>query len=109
MVRRLDDSWTKWSDPINLGAEINTKGWDAYFALDASGEYAYMASTQNAIGSTDIVKVKLNPAERPTPMLVVYGKVFNALSKEPISAAFEYKTIGQKVNGQRAFQYRWHI
>jgi OOP family OmpA-OmpF porin len=40
MSRRLDDSWQKWSDPVNLGSPINTPDMDNFFTLDAGGEYA---------------------------------------------------------------------
>lgn len=31
MVKRMDESWTKWSVPQNLGNKINSRGFDAYF------------------------------------------------------------------------------
>ncbi len=31
MTKRLDKTWTKWSDPVNLGSPINTDDWDAFF------------------------------------------------------------------------------
>ncbi len=36
-VTRLDDTWTKWSPPVNLGKGVNTVGGDAYFSLDEHG------------------------------------------------------------------------
>ncbi len=42
MSKRLDDSWTKWTTPKNLGAPINTEGSEAFFTMDAGGEYAYL-------------------------------------------------------------------
>ena len=30
MTRRLDSSWTRWTDPVNLGEPINTPDWDAF-------------------------------------------------------------------------------
>ena len=33
MSRRLDDSWTKWSKPTNLGKNINTPQSDIFFTL----------------------------------------------------------------------------
>ncbi len=38
---RLDDTWTKWSPPENLGAGINKKGDDEYFSIPPSGQHAY--------------------------------------------------------------------
>lgn len=31
--RRLDDTWTKWSKPVNVGAPINTSGDETYCSL----------------------------------------------------------------------------
>ena len=41
MCTRKDDSWTNWTKPKNLGPEINTDDWDAYFVLPAQGDLAY--------------------------------------------------------------------
>lgn len=38
---RLDDSWTKWTTPENMGAGINKEGDDEYFSIPTNGEYAY--------------------------------------------------------------------
>ncbi|MEO6670580.1 MAG: OmpA family protein [Ferruginibacter sp.] len=93
MSRRLDDSWTKWSDPVNMGDTINTLKWDAYFALDANGEYAYLSTTQGSTGGTDLAKIKLSEAQRPKAVVLIYGQVFNALTKEPMSAKVLYDLI----------------
>jgi outer membrane protein OmpA-like peptidoglycan-associated protein len=34
---RLDDSWTNWSEPINMGKPINTSALDFYFTMDNAG------------------------------------------------------------------------
>jgi hypothetical protein len=86
MSKRLDESWKIWSQPVNMGDTINTKKWDAYFALDANGEYAYLSTTQNSLGGTDLAKVKLSEAQRPNAVVLVYGQVFNALTKQPMDA-----------------------
>ncbi len=46
MSRKLYDSWGIWSDPINLGPEINSKGFDAYFYL-YKDEMAYFSSNRD--------------------------------------------------------------
>ena len=38
---RLDETWTKWSAPENLGAGINKEGDDEYFSIPTTGQYAY--------------------------------------------------------------------
>lgn len=93
MTKRLDKSWQKWSTPVNLGSPINTEGWDAFFTLDAGGEYAYLTSNQNTYGESDIVRVKLLEREKPDPVVLVSGNVYNAKTKEPLSASLVYETL----------------
>jgi OmpA-OmpF porin, OOP family len=93
MCRRLDDTWQKWSDPVNLGSPINTEEWDAFFTMDAGGEYAYLTSSLNGFGESDIVRVRLLEKEKPDPVVLVSGNVFNAKTKEPLSASLVYEIL----------------
>ncbi len=93
MAKRLDNSWQKWSDPVNLGAPINTSGWDAFFTLDAGGEYAYLTTNEHTFGESDIVRVKLLEKEKPNPVLLVSGNVYNVKTKQPLSASLVYETL----------------
>ncbi|MBP6287830.1 MAG: OmpA family protein [Ferruginibacter sp.] len=93
MSKRLDDSWTKWSDPVNLGRPINTELSEAFFTLDAGGEYAYLTSSDGAFGGSDIVRVKLLEREKPNPVVLVSGNVYNAKTKEPLAASLIYETL----------------
>jgi len=36
---RLDDTWKNWSDPVNLGATINTEFFDAYMIMSHNDVY----------------------------------------------------------------------
>jgi OmpA-OmpF porin, OOP family len=93
MVKRLDDSWQKWSEPRNLGTPINTEDWDAFFTMDAGGEYAYMSSALNSMGESDIVRVKLLEREKPDPVVLVSGNVYNKKTGKPLSASLVYETL----------------
>jgi len=93
MTKRLDSTWQKWSDPVNLGGPINTKDWDAFFTLDAGGEYAYLTSSENGYGESDIVRVKLLEKEKPNPVVLVDGNVYNKKTNEPLSASLIYETL----------------
>lgn len=93
MTKRLDKSWQKWSEPANLGSPINSADWDAFFTMDAGGEYAYLTTSQNSYGETDIVRVKLLEIERPDPVVLVSGNVYNAKTKKPLSASLVYETL----------------
>jgi OmpA-OmpF porin, OOP family len=93
MSKRLDDSWTKWSEPVNMGKPINTEGSEAFFTLDAGGEFAYLTSSDGAFGASDIVRVKLLEKEKPNPVVLVSGNVYNAKTNAPLTASLIYQTL----------------
>ena len=41
---RLEESWTKWSKPVNLGAPVNSPGYDGFFRLHPSKDEAIFVS-----------------------------------------------------------------
>ncbi len=57
MSRRLYDSWGIWSKPINLGNNINSPDFDAYFFLSENKD-AYFASNREE-GLSDIYMSKI--------------------------------------------------
>ena len=93
MSRRLDDTWQKWSDPVNLGSPINTRDMDTFFTMDAGGEYAYMSTELDSYGESDIVRIKLLEREKPDPVMMVTGNVYNRKTNEPLSASLIYQTL----------------
>lgn len=86
VARRLDDTWTVWTQPENLGPAINTPEWDGYFTIPASGEYAYLSSRANSLGEDDIFRLKLFPSIKPDPVAIVSGQVLDAQSKKPVAS-----------------------
>ncbi|MFN8257228.1 MAG: OmpA family protein [Bacteroidales bacterium] len=93
MSRRLDETWTNWTEPQNLGPSINTKDFDAYFTIPASGDYAYLVSGENSLGKADIWKLKLPDAVKPQPVVLIYGKVLNSFTNEGIEANITYRLL----------------
>src|SRR5918993_5910480 len=93
MTRRLDDTWQKWSEPVNLGSPINTEDMDSFFTLDAGGEYAYMSTELKSYGESDIVRIKLLEREKPDPVILVSGNVYNKKTGRPLSASLIYETL----------------
>lgn len=93
MVKRLDDTWENWTEPVNLGSKINTSEWDAYFTITASGDYAYFVSSQNSLGNEDIFKTRLPQKLRPEKVILVYGKVIDKKTKKPIEATIYYENL----------------
>ncbi len=112
MTRRLDDTWQNWSKPVNLGPVINTSGWDSFFTIPASGEYAYFVSSYQSLGKEDIFKIKLPEALKPKTVTLVAGKVHDAKTGKPISAKIVYqelpsgKELGQARSNQISGDYK---
>jgi OOP family OmpA-OmpF porin len=83
VTRRLDDTWTNWTEPENLGPSINSSGEDMFFNIPLSGEQAYYARGEEE-GDTDIYQLDLPVFYKPAPVVVVKGRVFNAKTNEPL-------------------------
>jgi outer membrane protein OmpA-like peptidoglycan-associated protein len=83
----------KYTRPMNLGPEINSNSWDAYYNLPASGEYAFLVSSRNSFGNTDVFMIKLPEDAKPNPVALIYGKVLNAKTNEPIEAEIIYSIM----------------
>ncbi|MFT6205336.1 MAG: hypothetical protein ACI9V1_003020 [Spirosomataceae bacterium] len=58
MSKRLDDTWTNWSEPINLGRSINSANWDGYISVTKSGT-AYLSSKKDSKVDANIYKCEL--------------------------------------------------
>ncbi len=56
---RLDDSWRKWSTPVNLGSSVNTSGAETSFSFYQGEEWAYYVSAQNSDGYGDIRRIRV--------------------------------------------------
>ena len=85
MSRRLDNSWTSWSEPINLGPKINTADWDLYYTVPADGEYAYYSSEHNSYGRSDLYRIKLPKDVRPEPVAILKPNFVNIKTNTPIA------------------------
>jgi outer membrane protein OmpA-like peptidoglycan-associated protein len=94
--KRLDDTWTNWSEPINLGKSINTPDWDGYFTIPASGEYAYLCSRNESIGLEDIFRVKISEGTKPEAVAIVSGSVLNSVTSKPMDANVLANVLGEK-------------
>jgi outer membrane protein OmpA-like peptidoglycan-associated protein len=112
MSKRTGDTWTEWSEPVNLGPEINTVGFDAYYTLSAKADYAYMVSDRNSLGASDLVKIKLPEAIKPDPVILVLGRTLNARTKAPVQADIIFedlsiqKEIGEAISDPKTGSYR---
>ena len=94
VTKRLDDTWTNWSEPLNLGTMVNSSAWDTYFSISASSDYAYLVSTKDTYGDGDIYKIKLDNEELlPEAVVLVKGIVYDKSTNKPLKATITYKNI----------------
>lgn len=91
VTRRLDDTWTNWSEPENLGPEINSPLEDLFFNIPASSDFAYYSRGVSET-NTDIFRVKLPIVKNPDPWVTVKGKVLDENGK-PIGAKIIYERL----------------
>ena len=94
MAKRQGDGWTKWTEPVNLGPQINSSGFDAYYTIPASGDFAYIVSGENSLGKADIFRIKLPSQAKPDPVILLLGKTLNAKTKKPVAAEILLDDLG---------------
>jgi outer membrane protein OmpA-like peptidoglycan-associated protein len=88
-TERLDESWLKWSDPVNIGPPVNTDEFDAYFSMDASGNDVYTTRALMTAdgGSLDIIGLI------PIPEITVSGYVRNIRNNRPLEVELQYLAV----------------
>ncbi|WP_310395007.1 RICIN domain-containing protein [Hymenobacter sp.] len=97
--QRLDNTWTRWSEPRNLGPALNGPGFNAYLTLTPDGKTAYFSSSATANGTKDIYRTgRAAPADSlPAPVAAVVteasarafvsGRVLDARTRQPVPGA----------------------
>lgn len=91
MTKRLDDTYTNWSEPKNMGSDINSKGEDLFFNIPSTSEYAYYSRGEAT--NTDIYRAKLPFYNSPQPFVIVKGKLIDAKTGKPIGAKIIYERL----------------
>lgn len=102
MSKRLDDTWTNWSAPENMGPDINTKLDDLFFNIPSSSQYAYY-SRGIASNNADVFRVKLPVLVSPDPIVIIKGKLIDAKTGKPIGAKIIFERLPD--GGQAGITY----
>ncbi len=63
MSTRLDNTWENWSEPVNLGSEINSPAFDAYFSINPDNQAFFVSNRDGS--STDIYQSQLIDENSP--------------------------------------------
>lgn len=84
MSKRLDSTWTNWSEPVNLGPGFNTPGNDWSFKVTTDGKQGYFNILSRPAGG-DIYIVPLPETYQPKPVATVSG-LLTSIDGAPIDA-----------------------
>ena len=105
-TRKSESSWTEWSEPVNLGKEVNGPYNDWGFQIATEGDLAYYATAEKksecwegdisaprkGCGPSDIFSTELPAAARPAVAVVVFGKVMDP-DKNPLTAEIVWNDL----------------
>ncbi len=90
--KRLDDTWANWSQPQNLGPDINSPKEDLFFNIPLTGNYAYYTQEVGE-DNADIFKVELPLKVMPSDVIVIRGTLLDKETGEPIEAKIYYEKL----------------
>jgi len=85
--KRLDNSWTKWSEPENLGPGINSDQDDVFFNIPTSGDNAYYSKGMSE-DNLDIFSVSMPTFYKPAAVITINGTVTS--NGNPVSAKISF-------------------
>lgn len=101
-TKRLDNSWQKWSLPVNMGPAVNTAAEELYFCLDRNGN-VFTSRANSTIDGGNLDLFKLVPRDIK---VTLNGTVLNKKTNSPILASIEVmatekaQVIKTKVDGR---------
>ena len=121
-AQRLDDTWTRWTAPVNMGAGINSEGRELFYNPLPQQGLALFTTTFNSDGYGDIrlykppqevldsllavtkpappdTLIKLveiirdKPIEKEEKTVRIYGKVVDATTLKPLTASVLFQSF----------------
>ena len=117
-AKRLDDTWQKWSEPVNLGPKINTAGAERSFSFLNEAAVAYYISNTKSDGYGDIRKIAidsdlnyvkdtlLQPQLSKTKLNQKIVLVLNAENEKMVAGVFDIKTDSLSLRVENPFIWK---
>ena len=104
---RLDDSWTRWSEPVNVGESVNSEGRELFYRVFTTG--ALYTSTQNSDGYGDIrfcaAPISKDSVNIQPPVVIVAVKPVDTLAQPRlVETVYEENTDTKQVRVWGAVQ-----
>lgn len=85
-TRLGDDCWDCWSEPVNMGKEINTINNDYFYKISTDGKKAYFSNNE------DILIMNIPNRMRPDVVATVSGKLVDKDNK-PVDAEIRWEDL----------------
>lgn len=102
MSFRRDDSWTKWSTPINLGPEVNRTGFDGYFVIAPGGKTAFFISGEKESDPGDLYSIPV----AKIPLLTPSSKnTLQEITRQGTPLVLNFGAANELVNFDKTFGY----
>ena len=93
---RLDDSWTNWSAPVNLGPQVNSEGRELFYHYFPTMGFALFTTTKSSDGYGD-VRVYVTTPDEPLP---VHDSVVSASARNDQQEVVAAPLMEQKLAPQ---------
>ncbi|MBR6068451.1 MAG: OmpA family protein [Bacteroidales bacterium] len=81
-----DDCWDCWSEPVNMGKEINTVDNDYFYIMSTDGKTAYFSNND------DIYTMNIPKRMRPDPVATISGKLADK-DDRPVEAEIRWEDL----------------
>jgi outer membrane protein OmpA-like peptidoglycan-associated protein len=91
-TRLADSCWNCWSEPVNLGKEINTISDDWGYRISTDGTTAYFSKKDNGKKSDDLYSLTLPPHLRPDIVAKIEGELKNS-KNQPVSTTIRWEDL----------------
>ncbi len=97
--QRIDESWQNWTEPVNLGDKVNTRGSETAFSFSPGANFGYFVSTTDSDGYGDIKRIRIQSDIEPIKEEVT---PFVLREKEERTTYFSLidKSTGESVEGE---------
>ncbi len=84
---RLDDTWKRWTIPVNLGKNINTNGNNWGYSVTTDGTTAYYSAKVDDRSDEDIFLISLPKEARPQKQVLPVKVLVVDKNKKPLPNA----------------------
>ncbi len=96
-TRLSDTSWTQWSEPVNLGKDINSVLDDWGYKISLGGDSAFFAAYNRTIGKGgwDLYSISLPDNAKPNKIVTIKGRLIDS-EGNPLFAKIIWEDIREK-------------